>query len=135
MALMLRPIVSLCVSLFVLYFPAWPEPNAPVRTKNVLANIPLSFEQNQGQTAGAAKYLSRGPGYTMYLASEEIVVEGGRGKLRIKLLGGNRHARLEPLDRLPGISNYFIGNDRSKWRIDVLTTREWQSATRTRESI
>src|SRR5258708_19087016 len=37
----------------------------------------------------------------------------------MKLSGANRGARLEPLEKLPGISNYYLGNDPAKWRTNV----------------
>ncbi len=37
----------------------------------------------------------------------------------MKLIGSNRGAKIEPLDPLPGRSNYFIGSDPSKWRTNV----------------
>jgi Beta-propeller repeat/Glucodextranase, domain B/Bacterial Ig-like domain (group 2) len=40
-------------------------------------------------------------------------------RLQIGLAGANAHAKSEPLDELPGKSNYFVGNDRSKWRTGV----------------
>jgi Beta-propeller repeat len=36
-------------------------------------------------------------------------------RLQIGLVGTNTRAKAEPLDELPGKSNYFVGNDRSKW--------------------
>src|SRR6266566_4456761 len=41
--------------------------------------------------------------------------------LRMKLVGANQAANVTALDELPGKSNYFIGNDRKKWRTDVPT--------------
>jgi hypothetical protein len=35
------------------------------------------------------------------------------------LVGANANATIEGLDRLPGISNYFIGNDPNKWRTNI----------------
>jgi hypothetical protein len=32
---------------------------------------------------------------------------------------GNRHAQAEALDRLPGVSNYFVGRDSRRWRSNV----------------
>ncbi|HEX4001589.1 MAG TPA: SBBP repeat-containing protein [Candidatus Acidoferrales bacterium] len=40
-------------------------------------------------------------------------------RLAITLAGANALAKAEPLDELPGKSNYFVGNDRSKWRTGV----------------
>ena len=39
--------------------------------------------------------------------------------ISMKLVGANPKAQMEGLDRLPGISNYFIGNDPAKWRSNV----------------
>ena len=36
--------------------------------------IPLSFEANQGQTDARVKFLSRGPGYTLFLTGEDVVL-------------------------------------------------------------
>jgi len=36
--------------------------------------LPLSFEANQGQTDSQVKFLSRGPGYTLFLTGEEAVL-------------------------------------------------------------
>jgi hypothetical protein len=45
-------------------------------------------------------------------------------RLNIGLLGTSTVAKAEPLDELPGKSNYFVGNDRSKWRSGVPTYRQ-----------
>jgi hypothetical protein len=39
--------------------------------------------------------------------------------LRIQLLGANAKANVTGVDELPGMSNYFIGNDPKKWRTNV----------------
>jgi len=41
--------------------------------------------------------------------------------LRMKLVGANRSADIEGLEPLPGKSNYFIGNDPTKWHTDIPT--------------
>jgi hypothetical protein len=41
--------------------------------------------------------------------------------LRLRLVGANPSPRVRGLDELPGKSNYFIGNDPSKWRTNVPT--------------
>ena len=56
----------------------------------------------------------------LFLTTREMVVAGRDSSvLRMKLLGANRQARIEGLDRLPGISNYFLGNDPAKWQTGV----------------
>ncbi len=41
--------------------------------------------------------------------------------LRLKLVGGARHAAVRGVDELPGKSNYFLANDPKKWRSNVPT--------------
>jgi hypothetical protein len=86
------------------------------------AKAPMSFEPNQGQTDSAVKYLSRGQGYTLYLTSTEMALQSPKhsnNPLRMKMIGGNAAAIAEPLDRLPGTTDYYPGNDPSKWLTHV----------------
>src|SRR5215469_16187937 len=79
--------------------------------------IPLSFEPNRGQAESKALYLARGNGYLVSLEStgSRILLRKGKKSARIssRLVGGSEISRLEALDRLPGDSNYFRGQDRS----------------------
>jgi beta-propeller repeat-containing protein len=105
---------------------------------SVYGKLPLSFEPNQGQAAGEVQFLSRGRGYTLFLSSADSVLalhrahRGARAQrmdagpsaeapaaLRMHLVGANASAQGVAEDALPGKSNYFIGNDRTKWRTDV----------------
>src|SRR5262245_4136881 len=92
--------------------------------------LPLSFEVNHGQTAAQVDYLARGSGYTLFLSPTQAVLgltQGAGGKsggsaedvLRLGLVGANPAASVSGLDQLPGVSNYFIGNDPSKWLTNV----------------
>ena len=105
------------------------------------AALPLSFEANHGQTDPSVSFLSRGKGYALFLTGREAVltlkkssvvshqssVDGKNGQrttdavLRMQLLGANPMAKVTGAEELPGKSNYFIGNDRSKWRANVPT--------------
>jgi hypothetical protein len=95
---------------------------APVR--DAYGALPISFELNQGQTDHRVAFLARGPGYTLFLTPREAVF-ALRGEhataLRMEFVGANPEARIGGESRLPGVSNYFIGNDQSKWRRDVPT--------------
>jgi uncharacterized repeat protein (TIGR01451 family) len=107
--------------------------------------LPLAFEENQGQTDPRVKFLSRGEGYTLLLTAEEAVLvlkpdraNLGEGTalsdepeepanphvLRLKLVGANTDPQASGFDALPGKSNYFIGNDPSRWRTNVPTYRK-----------
>ncbi len=93
-------------------------------TKSAIATgygkLPLIFEANQGQSDPRVKFLARGPGYRLFLTESEAVLSlGGKSTLRVRLEGAAPAPRRTGLDRLPGVSNYFIGRDRSKWRTGV----------------
>jgi len=103
-------------------------------------SLPLFFEPNLGQTDSQVKFLARGTGYGLFLTANEAVLElrhsavssqhssqlsavssqhAPGSVIRMKLEGANSSARLVGAAPLPGTSNYFIGNDPSKWRQDI----------------
>ena len=91
-------------SLFLILscLPLFPE--ATTQARDAYAKLPLSFEENKGQTDAQVKYLARGPGFILYLTGKEMVLTGqdpSRAALRIKLEGANPNAKVEPLDKLP----------------------------------
>jgi len=96
-----------------------PVPKAKVQ--DLYGKLPLRFEANQGQTDSSVKFLARGQGYTLFLTSTEAVYSFARRDkvFRLKLVGANPSATVEGVDALSGTSNYFIGNDPSKWRTNV----------------
>ena len=48
------------------------------------AKLPLSFEANQGQTDARVKFVSRGPGYTMFLTGDGVALELQGSGVRIQ---------------------------------------------------
>lgn len=105
-----------------------------------LSVLPLSFEQNVGQANPGVRFLARGRGYSLLLAPTEAVValatDLGRSNaatlrserdgsslavIRLQFAGANESVAVQGMDRLPGESNYFIGNDPTKWRRGVPT--------------
>ena len=89
-----------------------------------LAAAPMTFEQNQGQFDSRVKFLSRAPGYCLFLTDNEAVMRLTRpgnssAVLRLKLLGANMHPALSGEDRQVTVSNYFIGSDQARWRAGV----------------
>ena len=124
-----------------------PEAKAPSVHAVVqkLGQLPLRFEPNQGQSDARVKYLAHGPGYTLFLTSEEAVLalakpaeereRGKRGKhsmeeseapagfemsvVRMRILGTDPNAAVIPEAPQPGVTNYFIGNDPKQWRRGV----------------
>jgi hypothetical protein len=123
-----------------------PAITANPSVKEGYGKLPLSFERNGGQTDARVKYMARGNGYSLFLTSTEAVLalKGSpcqdsaiapnsqlrrlksasscttrQAAVRLQLLGANPSAQISGMDPLPGKSNYFIGNDPSKWRTDV----------------
>jgi len=99
-------------------------------------SLPLFFEPNQGQTAPQVKFLARGAAYGLFLTADEAVLRlqpaavstqhsalgsqrASSSVIRMRLEGANSSARVSGASPLPGKSNYFIGNDPSKWRHDI----------------
>jgi hypothetical protein len=108
---------------------------------------PLRFEVNRGQTDSQVRFTARAADSTLFLSQSEAVLhlpkleapsESTRGGQRarkakftsiiepnesaaigLRPVGSNPNARLTGIDKLPGVSNYFIGNDPRKWRTNV----------------
>jgi hypothetical protein len=95
---------------------------------DAFGKLPLRFEANEGQTDEQVNFLSRGPGYALFLTSGEAVLslsattdrkKTGRDVIRMNLVGARSTAQVAGVDELPVRSNYFTGNDPGKWRTDV----------------
>ncbi len=79
---------------------------------------PLSFEPNRGQVDGRVWYVSRGPGFDVFVGAEGVVLKPHRlgarpGAWRFR--GAAAKQRCEGTDRLPGVSNYLLGLDPERW--------------------
>ena len=103
-----------------------PSGLSPAEVRVAFGRLPLSFEQNRGQSGEQVKFLARGNGYGLYLGSGEaaLVFAGEPGKadssaVEMKFAGANPEVRVAGSDRLPGHSNYFVGNDSSRWLRNV----------------
>src|SRR5215831_2131095 len=83
-------------------------------------NLPLSFEPNCGEAPAKVRYLARGSSYTLYLASGEMVLAArDHSTLRTRLSGANPSAAITAEAPQGSTSNYFVGNDATKWRTSV----------------
>ena len=82
--------------------------------------LPLAFEANTGQTDPRVLFTTRTGGLTVFFTANEAVMVLGNGQVaRMKMAGAGKPRQILGLERLPGISNYFIGNDPQKWRTRV----------------
>ncbi len=116
------------------------------RWTEAYGKLPLGFEQNLGQTDPQVRFISRGSGYELFLTPQEAVLSLRYSKpmgrsplerlayrralrktegtekvsvLRMHLEGANPTPEVVGLNRLPGRTDYYIGNDPKKWRTDV----------------
>jgi hypothetical protein len=124
------------------------EASTEARVIRDYGNLPLSFEPNQGQSDAEVRFFCRGDGYSLFLTPAAAVLRlrsagsaSGSEKrspvsekvgspqtrsprftaLRMRLLGANRNPEITGLEQLPGKTNYFIGAEASKWRLQVPT--------------
>ena len=107
--------------------------------------LPLAFEANQGQIDSQVRYTARGNGYSVFLTSNETVFalssaqpssasaaqsHGIQARRRtaekiqsaaidMRLVGGNPKPEIVAGSALPGIVNYYVGNDPKKWHTGV----------------
>ena len=106
------------------------EKSTVAKVSEDYGKLPLSFEANQGQTAPEVKFLSRGPGYGLFLTPTEAVLTLTRaadGKadqaeataVGMKLVGAKAKPEMVGVDPLSGKSHYFIGNDPKQWHTNV----------------
>jgi uncharacterized protein (TIGR03437 family) len=76
---------------------------------------PLWFEPNQGQAHPSVQFQSR----NTFLRATSAAIQIHGSPIVFTLEHANANARAEALDRLPGVSNYYLGNAPRKWRTDV----------------
>ena len=105
-----------------------PGSRLKARLTEAYGKLPLYFEPNLGQAPGGVRYLTRTPGATILLRDTEAVIQLRRAEaegqdkraiVRMRLAGAVAPRRVEPLEKLPGISNYFVGRDPKQWRTDI----------------
>ena len=109
------PVVLALLAAALLPWPVYAQ--TPAKHSAVsYGRLPLTFEANTGQTDPAVKFLSRGPGYTLFLTPTEAVLglikaPGDGTVLRMTLVGAHPSPRIAGLEELPGKVNYFIGTE------------------------
>lgn len=108
------------------YQPAKSATKTKADARNVLAQLPLIFEPNQGQADSRVKFLARGAGYGLFLdaTGATLALESSRSSrqqtaVQMKLAGANASAVISGSNPLPGKSNYILGNERQKWHSNI----------------
>ncbi|HEX9930407.1 MAG TPA: SBBP repeat-containing protein [Pyrinomonadaceae bacterium] len=117
-----------------------PNPSTKKQIKENYGKLLLTFEANEGQVDSQVQYLSRGDGYNLFLTGTEAVIalrapvkandtstakneaepiSEEQSVLRMKMVGASAAPGVKGLEPQPGKGNYFLGNDRKKWRTNV----------------
>ncbi|PZR96591.1 MAG: hypothetical protein DLM69_10645, partial [Candidatus Chloroheliales bacterium] len=120
------------------------QPAASAAKLADLSKLPLSFVPNVGQFDPQVHYVAHGPGYTLFLTDHEAVLSVANPTnrqspspstqrsdkqgpatprtnqvIRYQWRDANAKPKFVAENKLTGKSNYFIGNDHSKWHSDV----------------
>jgi hypothetical protein len=120
------------------------QPATPADLASAYAELPLSFEPNQGQSGSNASFLSRGADYDVYLTPGEAVLALPRSAgdvvdpaaqpgsavpqpveaaslLHMSLVGADPEPTIAGQAPLPGRVNYLVGDDPGQWKTDIPT--------------
>ena len=108
--------------------------------------LPLSFQENLGQTDPQVRFISSGSGYKLFLTAQDAVLEMRSPRkvfsspldraaklkahiraraaqktsvVRLHLQRTNPGTEITGLEKLPGRTDYFIGGDPKNWRTGV----------------
>ena len=122
-----------------------PSQSRPPSASSLL-QMPLRFEPNRGQMDERVRFLARGHGYELYLTTEgaTVALKRSSGETRaarrppvrapnrakgardleqavvsMRLAGGRLDVEPAGSQVLPGTTNYFIGDDPSRWKAGV----------------
>jgi uncharacterized repeat protein (TIGR01451 family) len=93
---------------------------------DTLGQLPLRFEANQGQFDARAQFTARGLNYALWLTPSGAVLSLQHGAseasaLRVSLVGAAPAPAVAGIEPLPGVTNYYMGNDPARWQTNVQT--------------
>jgi hypothetical protein len=76
-----------------------PEPTQQASVVKGYGQLPLAFEANQGQSGSDVKFVTRGPGYSLFLKASEAMLamnisDQEIAVVRMKLLNANPNVRV-----------------------------------------
>jgi len=84
-------------------------------TRPAMNPMPVAFEPNRGQDASGADFVAYGDGFALSLRPGRADLIAGKTRLSTVLAGARKPAPGVGESRLPGVVNYFEGDDRSRW--------------------
>jgi hypothetical protein len=100
-------------------------------------SLPLAFEPNRGQSDPGVRFVAAGAGFGLSLAPGRAVLSltssprpagstaqpraGTGSAIGLRFVGAHVSCPVEGIDRLPGVANYLVGNDPSRWQTAIPT--------------
>lgn len=115
------------------YFTPPPPPPASPSLSPGFGILPLSFIPNADQTDPAVRFQAHGAGGMLFFTPDQVVLslpgttaDGGQrlSLVRLRFEGADPALQITGADRLPGLVNYFIGNDPAGWQTELPTYAE-----------
>lgn len=95
------------------------DPSKQIPHQKLLDRLPLAFEPNQGQLPEPARFLVRSAGFHLALFDDRAVLWAPGGSVEMRWEGARPGAKWTGGEKLPGITNYLVGNDAKKWRTHI----------------
>lgn len=98
-------------------------PDAPLETVTTaasLAQFPIAFVPNRGQSDPRVRFQTRALGGTVFLTPSGLVLKLP-AVVHLRFVGANATSTIEGTRQLSGVVNYIVGNDPAHWRSQVPT--------------
>ena len=94
---------------------------------DLLSRLPLAFVENRGQWDADVRFMARRGTLCAFLSGRglTLVRQGRQGDrlhgvaVRLTFEGASAHTAVTGVDPLPGVRNYFVGDDASRWKTGV----------------
>jgi len=118
------------------------------KINHAYGKIPLYFVENNGQVNKKVSFYERGAGHATFFTAKGVTlaltkreslavkasfkkdISGLKAKesakhtteaVTLSFVGANAKAKISSNEKMPGHVNYFVGNDKSKWRSNIPT--------------
>jgi len=95
-----------------------------------IAELPISFIANAGQVDTNVEFMVKAGTQTIFFTPQEVVFTASEktenedpqsSAVRLRFTGGSGEVKIEATQPLPGVANFFLGNDPENWQTDVAT--------------
>lgn len=97
--------------------------------EQVILSLPLRFVPNTGVDDPAVEFTVQGAGPTLFFTKEGVTFAASSRlreastdtRVRLRFEDARQQPTIEGIAPMKGVANFFLGNDPSKWRVNVPT--------------